>query len=637
MKTPKPWDLNKVSQAVLTSKSMVLDVETEGLDFRVHKICGWVLNFGPKPEEGTYLPVRHKGGANLDPKKVLNCIKGALIRNPGLRVIGHGIHFDLKFAATEGINIACLSEPYEDTLINAFLLNENQRQFSLDACARIAGVTEKKGDELYKHLAAKFGGEPGRDQMGNYHKLAGDDFVGVDYALGDGISTWELWDKQQEGLDAQELRERWMIERRCIRVLARMSLRGVRIDEERLHYVRQTVKRRTEEAARKLPKDFNPRAPLQMAKLLKNNGITGGWPMTPPSTKFPNGQPSYPAAWLKTFPIGKTIVDSRQLAHLESSFLGPLVERHLFKGRVHTTYNQTRGEEFGTVTGRLSSNDPNLQQIHKRDTVLGSLFRSIFIPDFGRMVTADYEQIEPRLLAHYADVQLLIDGYSRSPPIDAHSMVAMSAFNYDPDDKDPLNKAKRQYGKTLNQALITGMGESAAASTIMAESGVSRQEALGIIAAYHRSMPEIKQAQRQISNVFIAKGYLTTLLGGRARLEDSRFAYRGMNRLLQNGNAEIIKKAACDIDECLLSEGDEVQMLNLIHDDIMFQFDEDNRKTYERCLEMMADFGPGRSVELTVPLTVDAKEGRDWAEASYGLDTVKKAYKEMGAVYRERK
>ena len=637
-KLPKylePWSLDHVERVLSETRDLIIDTETEGLDWKKDKICGWVLGASPRIEDTTYLPVRHKGNegrGNLDPVKVAQCIAGAIKRNPRVRLKGFNLGFDLKFMAQDGVHFDLFQHPFEDGMINAFLIYELQNSFSLDACCRWMKVTEKKGEELYKHLAATFGGEPTRDQMGNFHRLPADDYLGVDYATGDSISTAELIEAQQAKLDEPDedgrtLREIWDTECRTIRALVRMELRGVAVDEERLAQVGRIVQEQLNKAKRKLPKDFNPRAPTQMQKLLTDNKVPKDtWPRTG------KGNYSFPEAWLATIPIGRDVIAARKLENLESSFLAPLRERHLYRGRVHTTFNQTRGEEYGTVTGRLSSSQPNMQQVHKRNMLLGALFRSIFVPDEGKLMAgADYSQCEPRLLADSAQVELLIKGYLSDPPIDAHSMVAMGAFGYVPNDDSRENKDKRQSGKTLNQALLTGAGETKAALML----GKPHAEAMQIVANYFKSMPEIKPWQRNVMSVFKRRGFLVSLLGRRLHLDDPRFAYRGGNRILQGGNADIIKRSMARIDEYLAVAGSSVEMLLNVHDDIVYQYGEDDLPVFEHCLDIMRDFGPEEhhSIYLTVPMEVDAKSGHNWAEASYGKDDVRKVFEGYGARY----
>lgn len=609
LKAPKHPDLTMIARRLMAATTLVYDAETNGLDWRTNKTVGHVLTFSGDPADSFYLPIRHGGGSNMDPAKVNGLLASVARTRPTLRWVFFNGAFDLKFMHNDDIHPA---GPLEDTSINAFLIDERQNKFSLDACCKFMNVQEKKGDDLYKYMAGVFGGEPDRNQMANYWRLSGLDPVGVDYATGDGTSTWQLWEKQQPELDAQELRTVWAVECRCIRVLHRMMIRGIRIDEERLEQVIRLVNREYDKAHSMLPKDFNEKAPSQLKKFFTDHGITD-WPTTP------KGNPSFGEHWLETNEPGKRIIKARKLRHLKNSFLTPMKERHLWRGRVHTNYNQTRGEEFGTITGRLSSNDPNLQQVHKRDKLLGSVFRSIFIPDDGMIWSSrDYSQIEPRLLAHYANVKVLLDGYLDDPPIDAHTSVAQRA-NID-----------RQSGKTLNQALLTGAGNAKAASML----GRPMAEAMQIVEQYFKSMPEIKPFQRRSSNVMLARGYVRSLLGRRARLEDPRFAYKTLNRLLQCGNADIIKKAMADVDEYYASEGDRVHLLNNIHDDLCDQFREDDRHIHARATEIMTDYGPnGQSVYIRVPLTIEDGEGPDWAVATYGAETVRASWQKMGDDY----
>ena len=593
-------DAETIARILTKATVLSLDVETDGLDWRHNNSVGYVLTWGPGPDETTYLPFGHEGGGNLDWDPRL-MFKALLAPRRDVRLVFFNASFDLKFFYKDGFNFEGM---LEDTSINAYLLDENKGYYSLDTCCKDMGVQAKKGEPLYIHMAEKFGGDPVRKaQMGNFWRLSGDDPIAVDYAAGDGTSTWQLWERQQIELDkpfspndTRTLRKIWAIECRCIRVLHRMMIRGVKIDEERLDQVRKLVAHAREQTLLQLPPGFNSRAPTQLIKLLTDHGVSG-WPTTA------KGNPSFTEDWLKTNPIGEKIVRVRKLENLENSFLGPMADRHLWNGRVHTNYNQTMGEEFGTNTGRLSSNEPNLQQVPKRNKELGALFRSIFIPDRGKIWGApDYSQCEPRLLAHYGHVQTLLRGYRANPPVDAHTAVAMSAG------------IDRESGKRLNQALITGAGDRKA--LIM----LDRDDAQEILTKYFEDMPEIKALQKTSKLIWQSRGYLVSLLGRKIHLDNPNDSYKAVNRLLQCGNADVLKNSMCNVDEYLYSETrDEVALLNNVHDAFDFQFGEHDRRHYERALEIMQDYGPdGQSVNLDLPLVVETDEGANWAEATYG-------------------
>ena len=609
-------DIAQVLKRLQTSREVVFDVETDGLDRFNTKVIGQVWTFGPAPQDSYYIPLRHGGGSNIeDPVAFERAVEQTVARNKGLKIIMHNGSFDLWHAARNNLELTLSpNTKFEDTMVNQYLINELSASFALDECCKAMGTTPKKGDELYRHLATLYGGEPDRKtQMGNLHKTAGNDPVAVDYALGDGTSTWDLAVKQRKELENQDLLRIWDVESRLIPVLHRMSKRGTRIDEERLAAVAKIVDNWIEKAASKFPAEFKPKGKADLAAMF---GHRDDIPRTAPSKRFPNGQASYTKKWLASFSEGKLVVDLREFQHLKDSFIVPLRDRHMHNGRVHPEYNQTRGEEYGTITGRMSSSNPNMQQVHKRNEKLGRLFRSIFIPDEG-MVWAnnDYNQCEPRLLAHYAVCRVLIEGYLADPPIDAHMSVAIAAFNAGAKGEDPaVTKAKRQRGKTINQLMLTGGGLDHMAE----EMGVPVEEAKRVRDQYFSAMPEIKALQKQASRVMLSRGYVKSILGARSRLDDPRFAYRATNRLLQRGNAEVIKKSMVEIDEHLRAKGDRTHMLNNIHDDVAFQFRPEFREDYDEAVRIMEDFGPGRSVELLVPLTTDAGFGPNWSIATYG-------------------
>jgi DNA polymerase-1 len=605
-------DAQQVLELLGRRQIVVVDVETSGLDWKHNYIVGYVFTFGMN--QTYYIPVRHRSSnyANFKPPPEatanrvppnpfeINLNKALKDRAKNSRLdpihmVGHHISFDMKFMFRHKVFIECCT--FEDTMNNACLLNEYRNSYSLMNCCLDDGVRPKEGRELYSYMQCKFGGPDGPKQMSNFWKLDGDDKLGVEYAKGDGESTWELMEKQHEKLEIQDLLDIWRIENRVTRTLWRMMTRGVRVDIPRLDEVEQIITDRLAEAHSALPNDLNLRSGPQMKALFDAAGITN-YPQTD------KGNPSFAEKWLQTTGLGRRVIAARKYANLKNSFIEPLRDK-MWSGRIHTTFNQSRSEDFGTRTGRLSSNNPNMQQVPKRNVELGKLFRSVFVPDDGmKWGSADYSQCEPRLLTHYTSCKVLLDGYRADPVVDAHQAVATAA-NID-----------RTSGKRLNQGLITGMGM----ALLISELGVGHDEGKRIYENYFEAMPEIKSFQKHAASVLKTRGYVRSLLGRRARMDprtSKDTSYKAVNRLLQCSNADIIKKAMVDMDDYFEECGDKVHLLLSIHDSMDMQFFEYDRAIYEQGLEIMQDFGPGRSVEALVPFPVDAGEGTNWAEASY--------------------
>lgn len=626
--TTKHGDSEKIApilQRLRDAKVVAYDAETSGLDWRNNFICGHVLTFGPGPADSFYLPVRHCDGGNLCDWKIgtsaelqqweLHPIEDELIRlldRQDLTVIGHHLNFDLRFLWRSGLR---LRARYVDTIINAALIDEWQGRYSLEFCAEKAKVQAKKKEQINAHLCATFpiAAKDQKNAMAHFWRLNGKDPIGVEYAAGDGTTTWQLNDYQQKELDKQDLRRVYSIECGLIPVLARMSCFGIAIDELRFGKLRMELKQELSAMQAKLPANFNVRSPTDVKDWCEQNGHTD-WPMTPPSRLHPEGQPSLAEAWLSTFEAGQQIVDIRKLMTLRDSFLMPLQVKHIWKGRVHTTFNQLRGDDFGTLTGRLSSSEPNLQQASKHDEKIGRMHRSIFVPDKGKIWgTADFSQIEPRLLAMYSNCRVLIDGYNADPPVDAHTSVAMACNK----NWSSMTAAEQKYyrnaiAKRINQTLLTGGGK----GVLVKKYKMDPQEVDRVWNDYFRTMPEIKSIQKRMDLAMRQRGYIVTLLGRRCRLNDPNKSYVALNRALQGGNADIMKQALVDIDAYLESEGRPVQMLNTVHDSIDFQFDEDHRKVYEHCLKLMCAAGRNLGIKM-VPVVVDTGEGASWAEASF--------------------
>lgn len=613
-----------VLKRLAVEKVRCVDVETSGLSWQKNAIVGYVLAFSGDPRDSYYIPVRHAGDANLRGRLGLTMAEGwdgtvypeerelvRLLDQQGTVLFGQNLAFDNKFLWRVGL--AKLDARYEDTIINAALLDEYSPKFSLEYLCEQAGVAAKKSAQIQSYLIERFPelAKAPKAAMGSFWRLAGDDPMAIEYATGDGTSTWQLRDWQNQEIANQFLEKVHDIESRLIPVLTRMTMTGIKIDEERLDFLLVDIEKRVRGLLDKLPADFNVRSPTDVHKWCVDNGQTN-WPLTP------KGKPSFPQAWLETHEPGQQIVGVRKFTTLRDTFLRPMKIEHLYHGRVHTTFNQLRGDEYGTVTGRLSSSDPNLQAVSKHDRVMGRLHRSIFIPDEGKIWgNADYSQIEPRLLAHYSGARVLVDGYNANPPVDAHTAVSAAMNRRWPDmSKDERKHYRDAIGKRINQSLITGGG----LNSLTKKWGIPADEAKNAWNNYFRAMPEIKVIQKRAANKFRTAGFVMTLLGRRCRYNGER-DYVALNRLLQSGNADIVKVKMVQVDDYLASIGRPMDMINSIHDDLAFQFGEAHRAVYNECLRVMVDFSPGQPIEIdTVPMAVDAGEGRSWAEATFGAE-----------------
>src|SRR5262252_2526866 len=253
-----------------SAKMIVLDTETTGTAWPLDKPVGYVVCWGPGPDQSEYFPTAHAGGGNLPREKVLSWLRD-LLANPDLQVVNHSLKFDLHMAENDDLQVA---GSLEDTQVNAALIDENALHYNLDDVARRCGVQPKAGDPLYRRLAERFGGDPDRKtQIGRISQLSGSDPVVVSYATGDGTTTWQVRSAQQEDLTAQNLRMVWAVECRVVRVLQRMERRGVRVNFERAAWLQDWVRTNLLAARRRLPDDFNVRSGPQIEKLFRDSGV----------------------------------------------------------------------------------------------------------------------------------------------------------------------------------------------------------------------------------------------------------------------------------------------------------------------------------------------------------------------------
>jgi DNA polymerase-1 len=622
-------------QEISNSKVNFVDVETSGLKAKNNHIVGYVLKAVEAPRS-FYIPVRHAGGGNFPGCSVpvtaegwrgdLHPVEMRLAKiakaDPTRRWVGHNLIFDLEFCDKFGISF---EGDLEDTQINAALIDTNMRSFALEAVARYMEVTAKKGDDLYAYIGTMMDCPPDRKSMEHFWRTNAAEPVVWEYAAGDDITTEEVWAEQQKVLDEEELRRVWGVECRLIRTLLRMKLRGVRIDEDALQRVHNGFIGRANELRATFPSGFNSSAPTQLKELLKHR-IDDNWPrgeITPTILKrsIKLGIPAIGAlkfdeATLKRVPEGRAILEQRKIEHAASTFTGPMIERHLVNGRVYCSFNQMRRDDFGTITGRLSSSDPNLQQVPKRDKMIGPAYRTIFLPEEGHYWdTNDYKSQEYVVFTDYTRIPMLVDGYNQEPPIDIHQNVAnvLIEAGFTWVRRDP--EAKR-----INLGVLYGMGVDKLAASLDCKA----VEARAIMDTINRMLPAIKGTptnpgfMRKAEKRAKRRGYVHTYLGRRQRFPDSNFAHKAGNAIIQGSSADITKLKMVEVDDFFHSEGDEAYLMLQVHDSMDWSVPVGKERLADEARRIMTSFGENDLITMGVPMRVDSGKGPNWSIATYG-------------------
>jgi len=586
------------------------DVETNGLNWKTGFVCGYGISDG---YHSFYVPVRHDGGGNIANVEDFEKLSSNIIKNRTKPLVGHNIKFDMHFSENHGIK---LGNKVIDTMVRAALINENRRSFTLqNVCKEFPDIQQKKGKELYEHIASIFNVEPTSNSMGMYYKLPGNDVVAVDYAKMDNVAVKQLYDAQSKELYVQELEVVNNLEANLTYVIQKMERKGIRVDLDQLEVLKNEVHQLRLEAYAQIPLQenlipININSSKDLQTYFEYCNIED-WPLTE------KGNPSFNALYLKTHTEGELILQARKLDTFQNMFLTP-INNHIYNGRVHTRFNQAIGEFGGAKPGRLSSADPNMQQIPKRDETIGRKFRQIFLADEDfYLIEFDYSQAEPRLFTHYSKEPILIKGYNSIPYVDMHSIAAelMGLNNKYGYDTEGLEKA-RNISKNLNLGIMYTMGAEKLANQL----GISYSEAKSMISYYYKQFPNISSFTRAASNRAEARGYVKTILGRRARFPYGYY-YRAANRIVQGGSADILKKAMVRINNWIEQNGydDVCQMLLTTHDSLLIQFHKDYLYIIDDIVRIMEDVNTA-PFNLIVPFKVNYKSAaNNWGDATYGI------------------
>ena len=493
-----------------------------------------------------YFPIQHESGGNMDRKLVLSWLQD-VCNQPDTTFIFHNAMYDVCWLRAAGVDV---KGKIVDTMIAASLIDENRMSYALNTLAKFY-VGIGKDESILQAAAKEYGLDPKKD-MWRLPAL----FVGQ-YAERDAEATLKLWQRLKIELYNQELMDVFTLETKLFPCLVDMRFKGVRVDLEKAAKIKKNLMQREAKIVSKIKEltgvNVEIHAARSIAKAFDNLKL-------PYDRTEKSNQPSFTKNFLQNHPheLPKLIADAREINKAHTTFIDSIT-KHSVDGRIHADINQIRSDAGGTVTGRFSMSNPNLQQIPARHPELGPMIRSIFIPEEKTVWGSfDYSQQEPRILVHYAKLQNLmgvdeiVDAYNAGDA-DFHQVVADMAG------------IERKQAKTINLGLMYGMGK----NKLMAELGLMKESAEKLIKQYHAKAPFVKQLMDNVSRKANDRGKIRTL-GGRAchfdlwqpvqfgvfkplPLEQARkeydeplkraFTYKALNKLIQGSAADMTKKS----------------------------------------------------------------------------------------------
>ncbi len=582
--------LKKIESSALTA----VDTETTSLDALAAELVG--ISLSVSPGEACYIPVAHRNGeAQLDRDLVLSRMKSWLESDSHLKV-GQNLKYDAHIFANYGITLKGVAF---DTLLESYVLESHMPHNMDNLAERHLGMKTIR----YEDVCGKGVHQIGFDQV--------DLKIATDYAAEDADITLrlhlELWPQIQESPGLLYIYEK--VEMPAMRVLGIMERNGIRIDSALLAKQGQQVGRRLLELEGEIHKlagqPFNIQSPKQIAEILF------GQLELPVIKKTPSGAPSTDEEVLQKlaedYPLPARILDYRSLAKLMSTYIEKLPRMADPKtGRVHTNFSQATA-----VTGRLASSDPNLQNIPVR-TEEGRRIREAFIPAEGcKLLSADYSQIELRIMAHIAEDENLLTAFREGK--DVHQATAAEIFGV---PLEEVNSEQRRYAKVINFGLIYGMSAFGLAGNL----GIERSAAQNYIAKYFDRYPGVAQYMERTRLEARENGYVETVFGRRLWLPEIKGSNgprrqgaerAAINAPMQGTAADLIKLAMIAVEDWLEKEQLKTKMLLQVHDELVFDVPLDEIELLQAKLpDLMCHVA-----DLKVPLVVSIGIGDNWEEA----------------------
>ena len=550
-----------------------------------------------------YFPFDHEGGGNLEKSKVIQWFTD--VCESQADKIFHNAMYDVCWIRAMGIK---LNGNIYDTMIAASLVNENRFRFDLGSLGWDYVGRGKNETELV--AAAK---EWGVDPKADMWKLPSM-YVGK-YAERDAEITLALWRVMQKELSDQDLGAIFELETDLFPCLVDMRFLGVRVDVQAAHQLKDKLAAEEKELLQKIKKETQVDVQIWAARSIEKVFQKLSLPY---ERTDKTNSPSFTKNFLSSHdhPLVKCIAKAREINKAHTTFIDTII-KYEHKGRIHADINQIRSDSGGTVTGRFSYSNPNLQQIPARNKDLGPLIRSLFIPESGcEWGCFDYNQQEPRLVVHYASLDqdasvFNVKNAYNEGDADFHTIVAKMA------------QIPRTQAKTINLGLFYGMGK----AKLQAELGVSKEKAEELFSIYHSRVPFVKTLMKSVSNRAQHRGQIRTLGGRLCRFplwEPNQFGmhkalpfeqavqehgpgirraytYKALNKLIQGSAADMTKKSMLELYK------EKIIPHIQIHDELDISVESD--KQAKRIKEVMES-----AVDLEIPNKVDYESGKNWGD-----------------------
>ena len=605
-----PVDYRDLSGA----KEIAIDLETKDVGINEGLGAGWATGRGEiigfaVATEGfqAYYPFGHFGGGNLIKEQVLKYMHD-VCRLP-CRKIFHNAQYDVGWLKAYGIDVC---GEIVDTMIAGALIDENRYTYKLNSLAKDY-LGELKAETDLVEAAKAHGVDPKMEMW----KLPAE-HVGY-YAEQDARRTYLLWQRFKHEIYKQNLHTVWQLEKSLLPILIKMRQKGIRVNTQRAEQLKVNFVEKEKEILHRIKKlvgkDIDIWAARQIAFAYDKLGLE-----YPKTTK--SKEPSFTQNWLvnSEYEISKLIVSAREINKFHNTFLNSIM-RFEHDGRIHAEINQLRSDTGGTVSGRLSMSNPNLQQLPARNKEFGPMIRGLFLPEEGfKWGSFDYSQQEPRLVVHYASSigegyegsQELVEAYANADA-DFHQTVA------------DLVGIDRKQAKTIGLGLMYGMGKNKLANML----GLNFDEASALIGKFNRRAPFVKMLSDRCMKKANEEGLIRTKLGRKCRFNmwepkdfgihtpetfenasakygsnniKRAFTYKALNRLIQGSAADQTKQAIVSCSHLGYTP------LLQIHDELCFNVHEEDVKKIVKEME--------GCVELNVPSVVDVALGNDFGSAT---------------------